>query len=72
MDDLCTLESHRGLGLASQLLRHVKSIAVSDGLDAVVLDTDFRNNSAQKVYLKNGFELAALHLLCDLRTLRQQ
>ena len=67
IDDLCTLESHRGKGLASQLLRHVKSIAISGGKDAVVLDTDFSNDTAQKVYLKNGFKLAALHLSCDLR-----
>ena len=62
IDDLCTLESYRGKGLASRLLRHVESIAVSNNKDAVVLDTDFKNNTAQKLYLKNGFKLAALHL----------
>jgi ribosomal protein S18 acetylase RimI-like enzyme len=67
IDDLCTLESYRGQGLASQLLKHVKAIAVSTNLDAVVLDTNFNNNSAQKLYLKNGFELTAIHLSCDLR-----
>jgi len=66
IDDLCTLESYRGKGLASELLSHVKSIAVAAGKDAVVLDTDFNNNTAQKVYLKNGFRLAAVHLWCDL------
>jgi ribosomal protein S18 acetylase RimI-like enzyme len=67
IDDLCTLESYRGKGLASQLLRHVEAIAISNNKDAVVLDTDFKNNTAQKLYLKNGFQLAALHLSCDLR-----
>ncbi|GLU55377.1 hypothetical protein Dfri01_48380 [Dyadobacter frigoris] len=67
IDDLCTLESHRGKGFASQLLEHVKAIAISKNVDAVVLDTDFLNNTAQKVYLKHGFKLAALHLVCDLK-----
>ena len=62
IDDLCTLESYRGKGLASRLLKHVESIALSNNKDAVVLDTDFKNNTAQKLYLKNGFKLAALHL----------
>jgi len=67
IDDLCTLESYRGKGLASQLLNHVKAIAVSKNKDMVVLDTGFNNNTAQKLYLQNGFQLAALHLSCDLR-----
>jgi ribosomal protein S18 acetylase RimI-like enzyme len=67
IDDLCTLESYRGKGLASQLLSHVKAIAISNNKDAVVLDTNFNNNTAQKLYLKSGFQLAALHLSFDLR-----
>lgn len=67
IDDLCTLESYRGKGLASQLLKHVKAIAISNNKNAVVLDTNFNNNTAQKLYLNNGFQLAALHLSCDLR-----
>jgi GNAT superfamily N-acetyltransferase len=66
IDDLCTLESHRGKGLASQLLQHVKDIAISNNKDAVVLDTDFKNNTAQKLYLKSGYRLAALHLACSV------
>ena len=67
IDDLCTLELYRGKGLASQLLQYVKAIAVSNNKDAVVLDTNFNNNTAQKLYLKNGFEFVAVHLACDLR-----
>lgn len=62
IDDLYTLGSYRGRGLASQLLAHVKALALSNNMDAVVLDTDFNNNTAQKLYLKSGFQLAALHL----------
>lgn len=67
IDDLCTLESYRGKGLASQLLSYVKAIAISSNKDAVVLDTNFNNNTAQKVYLKNEFQLVAIHLACNLR-----
>ena len=67
IDDLCTLDAYRGKGLASQLLNYVKAIAIANNKDAVVLDTNFNNNTAQKLYLKNGFKLAALHLTCNLR-----
>jgi ribosomal protein S18 acetylase RimI-like enzyme len=67
IDDLFTLESYRGRGLASQLLSYVNTIAKSNNKDAVVLDTNFNNNTAQKLYLKNGFQLTALHLSCYLR-----
>jgi predicted GNAT family acetyltransferase len=66
IDDLCTLHSHRGKGLATQLLQHVKALAIATNKDAVILDTDFANKTAQKVYLSSGFQLAALHLSCDL------
>ena len=67
IDDLCTLEAYRGKGLASQLLKHVKAIALSNNKDAVVLDTNFNNNTAQKLYLSNGFQLTALHLSCAIK-----
>lgn len=62
IDDLCTLDAYRGKGLATQLLDHINEIARLNGQDALVLDTDFTNNTAQKVYFKSGFKLAALHL----------
>lgn len=67
IDDLCTLELYRGKGFATQLLDHVKEIALLLHKDAVVLDTAFTNNTAQKVYLKNGFELVAVHLTKRLK-----
>jgi ribosomal protein S18 acetylase RimI-like enzyme len=67
LDDLCTLAMYRGKGFASLLLEHVKNTAIMHKKDAVVLDTDFTNNTAQKVYLKSGFKLAAIHLECDVR-----
>lgn len=67
IDDLSTLESYRGKGFASQLLAHVRAIAISANLDAVVLDTGFDNNTAQKLYLKNGFQFSAVHLSAYLK-----
>ncbi|HTE28428.1 GNAT family N-acetyltransferase [Flavitalea sp.] len=67
IDDLCTLESYRGKGLATELLEHVKAVALSNNMDAVILDTDFNNNTAQKLYLKSGLKLSALHLTYNLR-----
>jgi ribosomal protein S18 acetylase RimI-like enzyme len=67
IDDLCTLEAYRGKGLASQLLSHVKAIAIAKNKDTVVLDTNFNNSAAQKLYLNSEFQLTALHLSCNLR-----
>ena len=67
IDDLCTLDAYRGKGFASRLIAYVREIAKMNQLDALVLDTDFTNSGAQKVYLKSGFQLAALHLAADLR-----
>jgi len=67
IDDLCTLASYRGKGLGSQLLAHIRAIALSQEMDAVVLDTDFHNSTAQKLYLKNGFQFAAVHLISRLK-----
>lgn len=62
IDDLCTLESYRSNGLATQLLNHINSLAVADNKDAVVLDTGFSNATAHKLYLNHGFKLLAFHL----------
>lgn len=67
IDDLSTLESYRGRGFASQLLAHVRAIAISTHMDAVVLDTGFDNHTAQKLYLKNGFQFSAVHLSAYLK-----
>ncbi|MBS7254153.1 GNAT family N-acetyltransferase [Flavobacterium branchiicola] len=67
IDDLCTLEDYRGKGFATELLKHVEEIAIALNKDYVVLDTAFTNNTAQKVYLKNGFVLTAVHLSNKLK-----
>lgn len=67
IDDLCTLDAYRGMGLGNQLLLYVRTVAISKKMDAVVLDTGFNNHSAQKLYFKNGFELSAVHLHAYLK-----
>ncbi|SEJ58819.1 Acetyltransferase (GNAT) family protein [Dyadobacter sp. SG02] len=67
IDDLYTLDEYRGKGLATSLLDHVRETARLNDCDALVLDTDFTNNTAQKVYFKSGFKLAALHLESRLK-----
>jgi ribosomal protein S18 acetylase RimI-like enzyme len=67
IDDLCTLQSYRGRGLGSKLLSHVRAVAESKNMDAVVLDTGFDNHTAQKLYFKHGFELSAVHLHAYLK-----
>ncbi|ALU26577.1 GNAT family N-acetyltransferase [Myroides odoratimimus] len=62
IDDLCTVESYRGKGFGGKLLAHIRSIAESESMDAVVLDTGFDNHTAQQLYFKNHFELSAVHL----------
>ncbi|QQU05286.1 GNAT family N-acetyltransferase [Myroides odoratus] len=62
IDDLCTLEQDRAKGLAGKLLSHVKEIALTLDLDAVTLDTEFTNHTAQKLYFKNDFRFSAVHL----------
>jgi ribosomal protein S18 acetylase RimI-like enzyme len=67
IDDLCTLENYRGRGIGSKLLSHVRTVAESKNVDAIVLDTGFDNHTAQKLYFKNGFELSAVHLHAYLK-----
>ena len=62
IDDLCTLESYRSNGLATQLLNYINSIAIADQKNAIVLDTGFSNVTAHKLYLNHGFKLLAFHL----------
>lgn len=62
IDDLCTIENYRGKGFGGKLIAYVRSIAESEHMDAVVLDTGFDNHTAQKLYFKNHFELSAVHL----------
>ena len=61
-DDLYVAEiaidpSLRGKGLGQQVLKDVVCYAKDRNLNRVILDADFRNEGAKKLYEKLGFEV---------------
>jgi GNAT superfamily N-acetyltransferase len=56
LEDVVVLPAERGRGLGSALLRHVFGEAGKQGVLRVTLLTDARNEPAQRLYSKLGFE----------------
>lgn len=50
---LWVAEAYRGMGIGTQLLNHIETIAVSKGAEIAMLDTF--NFQAEGFYLKNGY-----------------
>lgn len=63
VDDLVVATDDRGKGHATQLLAAVREIAHETGQDLVVLDTALSNETALRLYRKNGFERVAYRLI---------
>jgi GNAT superfamily N-acetyltransferase len=63
VDDLTTLEEHRGKGLAGQLLDFVCDLAKKRACACVTLDSGvgLHRQDAHKLYLKKGFFISSLH-----------
>ncbi|MCB0542113.1 MAG: GNAT family N-acetyltransferase [Saprospiraceae bacterium] len=61
VDDLSTLEAHRGQGYAGILLEHVFALAKERGYDCVTLDSGIHRNDAHRLYLNKGFRISSLH-----------
>jgi len=61
LDDLSTLESHRGKGYASQLLNHLKEIALEQDCVSLQLDSGPGRTTAHKLYFKEDFTISAYH-----------
>jgi len=61
LDDLSTLESHRGKGYASQLLNHLKEIALKQNCVSLQLDSGPARTTAHKLYFKEDFTISAYH-----------
>ena len=61
IDDLSTLESCRGKGYASQLLKHIYEIAKKENCVSVHLDSGHARTIAHKLYLKEDFIISAHH-----------
>jgi GNAT superfamily N-acetyltransferase len=61
LDDLSTLESHRGKGYASQFLNHLKEIALEQNCVSLQLDSGPARTTAHKLYFKEDFTISAYH-----------
>ena len=61
LDDLSTLENFRGKGYASQLLNHLKEIALENNCVSFQLDSGPARTTAHKLYFKEDFTISAYH-----------
>ena len=60
--DIAVLTKYKGLGYGTIILNHcLKDIFINKGLDECYLYTYAVNVKAQKMYLKNGFEVSAFY-----------
>lgn len=61
IDDLSTLESARGKGHATVLLKHLYQVAVKHDCKALHLDSGPIRTVAHKLYFKEDFTISAFH-----------
>lgn len=61
VDDLTTLEAHRGKGYAGQLLDYVFDLARQRGYACVTLDSGPSRHDAHRLYLNKGFRISSMH-----------
>jgi GNAT superfamily N-acetyltransferase len=66
IDDLVTIESHRGKGYASRLLYHVYQRARQKNCISVQLDSGYARTEAHKLYFKEKFSINAFHFTRQL------
>jgi GNAT superfamily N-acetyltransferase len=62
LDDLVAMESSRGTGLGTALLRFLQDETRRLGCDALHLDTGYQRHFAHKAYMRNGFRMDCMHL----------
>lgn len=61
IDDLVTLQSHRGKGYASALLHYLYDTARQQNCNSVQLDSGHTRTNAHRLYFKENFSINALH-----------
>ncbi|SDX23464.1 GNAT family N-acetyltransferase [Flavobacterium degerlachei] len=61
IDDLSTLESARGNGHATTVLKHLYEVAAEQDCKAIHLDSGHSRTAAHKLYLKEDFTISAFH-----------
>jgi GNAT superfamily N-acetyltransferase len=61
VDDLTTLEVHRGKGYGGKMLDFVFELAQSRGYACVTLDSGPHRHDAHRLYLNKGFLISSMH-----------
>ncbi|MET4084017.1 GNAT superfamily N-acetyltransferase [Pedobacter sp. UYP30] len=61
IDDLSTLESCRGKGYASSLLKHLYELAKKENCISIQLDSGSARTTAHKLYFEEDFTISAFH-----------
>jgi GNAT superfamily N-acetyltransferase len=66
IDDLVTLEEHRGKGYGSALLNYVEAEAKAHGYKVVALDSGHQRTTAHRLYLNHQYTIAAHHFVKNI------
>ncbi|HEV3363987.1 MAG TPA: GNAT family N-acetyltransferase, partial [Acidimicrobiia bacterium] len=61
IDDLVTLESHRGRGHAHRLLEWILAEGRRLGCEQIHLDSAPHRHTAHRLYLNEGFHISSYH-----------
>ncbi|HLI94097.1 MAG TPA: GNAT family N-acetyltransferase [Puia sp.] len=67
IDDLSTLDSHRGKGYGGLLVDYVKNLAKEKGYKQVTLDSGYGRHAAHRLYMNKGFITSAHHFSVDVK-----
>ncbi len=68
IDDLSTVQQHRGKGYAGELLKYIFEIARENKCAEVHLDSGCGTHryDAHRLYLKTGFNITSFHFACKV------
>ncbi|TDO56617.1 acetyltransferase (GNAT) family protein [Kribbella sp. VKM Ac-2571] len=66
IDDLVVARSHRGHGVGSALLSHLRGRAVELRCTAIDLDSRVHRHDAHRFYLRERYDISAHHFLLEL------
>jgi len=66
IDDLVTLESHRGRGHAHRLLEWIRTEGRRLGCDQIHLDSAPHRHPAHRLYLTERFHISSFHFSRDV------
>ena len=67
VDEFFLLPEARGRGLGGRMLEEVKAAAAADGILALHLEVERRNEGAQRIYARHGFQSRSRFGLMSIR-----